>query len=84
MSLSRTDHHVLARDESPFSVLDESRIDSLARSTTVIEDTFRVEKGETHMSLFAMFNQQGRPASVTGPTAEQVTEGLSLAGQTIL
>jgi NADPH:quinone reductase-like Zn-dependent oxidoreductase len=36
------------------------------------------------MSLFAMFKSAGPTGFVYGSTAEQVTEGLSLAGQTIL
>ena len=38
----------------------------------------------THMSLFAMFKSTGPTGFGYGSTAEQVTEGLSLAGQTIL
>ena len=36
------------------------------------------------MSLFAMFKSAGPTGFGYGSTAEQVTEGLSLAGQTIL
>ena len=36
------------------------------------------------MSLFAMFKSAGPTGFSYGSTAEQVTEGLSLAGQTIL
>jgi len=36
------------------------------------------------MSLFAMFKSTGPTGFGYGSTAEQVTEGLSLAGQTIL
>jgi NAD(P)-dependent dehydrogenase (short-subunit alcohol dehydrogenase family) len=38
----------------------------------------------THMSLFAMFKSAGPTGFGYGSTAEQVTEGLSLVGQTIL
>src|ERR1700730_13098472 len=43
-----------------------------------------MSKGRTYMSLLAMFKSVGPTGFGYGSTAEQVTEGLSLAGQTIL
>src|ERR1035438_2866826 len=45
---------------------------------------FQASRRRTHMSLFAMFKSAGPTGFGYGSTAEQVTEGLSLAGQTIL
>src|SRR5580704_15171172 len=43
-----------------------------------------MSKGRTLMSLLAIFKSAGPTGFGYGSTAEQVTEGLSLAGQTIL
>src|SRR3984957_13524335 len=43
-----------------------------------------MSKGRTHMSLLAIFKSAGPTGFGYGSTAERVTEGLSLAGQTIL
>lgn len=52
-------------------------------STVVVAASRGAEKRK-HMSLFAMFKSKGSTGFGYGSTAEQVTDGLSLAGQTIL